>query len=121
MDSAKGNYKTIDEYINSQSEEVKPILQELRKVIHQEVPEAVETISYKMPTFKLNGKSLIYFAAFKSHIGVYPTDTNLETELKEVAKYKTGKGTLQFPLDEPFPMNLIKEIVRFRVREINNV
>lgn len=119
MDSTKDNYKTIDEYINLQPRGVAEALEDLRNTIKGEAPEAVETISYMMPTFKLKGKNLIHFAAFKNHIGVYPTASNLESEIEEVTKYRTGKGTLQFPLDKPIPMDLIRDIVRFRVKEIS--
>lgn len=108
--------KTIDEYIAGFPEEVQQILQKIRSVIRQEAPLAQEAISYQMPTFKLNG-NLVHFAAFKNHIGFYPTPSGTEKFQKEIARYKTGKGSIQFPLDEPIPYDLIRKIVLFRVRE----
>ena len=118
MDSTINIPGTIDEYIAAFPKEVNEILQTLREAIKEQAPEAVEAISYQMPTFKLNGKNLVHFAAFKNHIGFYPTASNLESSIKEAARYRTGKGTLQFPLDQPLPMPLIRNIVQFRVKEI---
>lgn len=108
--------KTIDEYIAGFPEEVQQILQKIRSVIRQEAPLAQEAISYQMPTFKLNG-NLVHFAAFKNHIGFYPTPSGTEKFQKEIARYKSGKGSIQFPLDEPIPYDLIRKIVIFRVTE----
>lgn len=111
-------FNNIDEYITSVPKGVQERLQELRTVIKEEIPEAVETISYQMPTFKLNGKNLVHFAAFKNHIGFFPTASNLESEIPEAAAYRTGKGTLQFSLDKPLPLPLVRKIIAFRVREL---
>lgn len=108
--------KTIDEYIAGFPEEVQQILQKIRSVIRQEAPLAQEAISYQMPTFKLNG-NLVHFAAFKNHIGFYPTPSGTEKFQKEIARYKSGKGSIQFRLDEPIPYDLIRKIVIFRVTE----
>ena len=108
--------KNIDEYIATSPEDVREKLQELRTTIHQAAPEAEETISYKMPTFKLNG-NLVYFAAFKDHIGFYPIPTGIKAFEKELSPYKQGRGSVQFPLDEPLPLKLVTRIVKFRARE----
>jgi len=115
MESKKG-FKTIDEYIATFPEAVQGILQELRRVIGESAPEATETISYQMPTFKLNG-NLVHFAAFKNHISLFPTPSATEAFKEKLAKYKTSKGTIQFPLNEPIPFELVREIVKFRVKE----
>ena len=120
MEESKINFKTIDEYILQFSEEVQEILKTIRKVIKEVAPNAEEKISYQMPTFVLNG-NLVYFAAFKNHIGFYPAPSGISTFQKELSKYKSGKGSIQFPINEPIPYELIKKIVEFRVIEnINN-
>jgi uncharacterized protein YdhG (YjbR/CyaY superfamily) len=109
--------KTIDEYIAGFPKDVQEILEKIRRTIRKAAPDAEETISYLIPTFTLKGKYLIYFAAYKKHIGVYPvpaTDAKLNEEL---SVYQTGKGTLQFPLNKPIPYNLITKIVKLRVKE----
>jgi uncharacterized protein YdhG (YjbR/CyaY superfamily) len=117
LTTTKAHFKTIDEYINSLPETVKPIVQTLRETIKEEAPEAIETISYNMPTFNLNGSYLVYFAAWKNHIALYPTSPALEAALPELPGYVTGKGTIQFPLSQPLPLPLIRKIVAFRVKE----
>jgi uncharacterized protein YdhG (YjbR/CyaY superfamily) len=109
-------FKTIDEYIATFPKNVQTILQELRQAIHEEAPQAEEAISYSMPAFKQNGV-LVYFAAFKSHIGFFPTASGVEAFKEKLVKYQTSKGTIRFPLDEPIPLDLIKEIVLFRVKQ----
>ena len=111
------HYKTIDEYIKTFPKDIQIILEEMRQTIKENAPEAIETISYQMPTFKLNGKNLVHFAAFKEHVGFYPTPSGIESFEKELAPYRTGKGTLQFPLDKPIPFELVKKVVIFRVKE----
>jgi uncharacterized protein YdhG (YjbR/CyaY superfamily) len=118
MDGNKKQFKTIDEYIKASPTDVQGILQSLRLTIRKAAPEAVETISYQMPTFKLNGKGLVYFAAFKHHIGFYPIPSGIEAFKKELSPYKQGKGSVQFPIDEPIPSALVRRIVRFRAKEI---
>ena len=115
----KRQYKNIDEYIAGFPENIQAILQNLRRVIHEAAPEAQETISYSMPAFKQNG-ILVYFAAFKDHIGFFPTSSGVSAFSKELAPYDTSKGTIRFPLDEPIPVNLIKKIVKFRAQENRN-
>ena len=117
MAPSKDQFKTIDEYIDSFPEKVRGILQTLRQTIKEEVPEAEETIKYGMPTFMYHG-NLVYFAAWKKHIGFYPITATMEAEIEELAAYKTtGKGTIQFPYSQPLPLPLIRTIVRFRVKE----
>lgn len=110
-------YKTVEEYIKTFPKDIQTILEKLRQTIHETAPEAVETISYQMPTFKLNGKNLVHFAVFKEHIGFYPTPSGIDSFEKDLAPYRTGKGTLQFPLDKPIPFDLVKKVVIFRVKE----
>lgn len=119
MDSSKNHYKTIDGYIQTFPKEVREILEMLRKTIKDEIPEVTEDISYNMPTFKLQGMSLIYFAAWKKHVSLYPFSSDMEHEIPEASKYNTsGKGTIQFPLNEPMPYSLIRKIVKFRIKEV---
>ena len=108
--------KNIDEYIANFPEDVQTILQEIRAVIHQAAPDTEETISYQMPTFKLKG-NLVHFAAFQNHIGFYPVPTGIEAFKEELSVYKGGKGSVQFPLDKPMPLDLISKIVKFRAAE----
>jgi uncharacterized protein YdhG (YjbR/CyaY superfamily) len=117
MKELKEQFKTIDEYIRTFPEEVQTELEEMRKTIQDVAPEATEAIRYQMPTFRLNGKNLVYFAAFKNHIGFYPIPSGIEAFKKELSPYKQGKGSVQFPLDKPVPYELVKKIVRFRVAE----
>ena len=108
--------KNIDEYIANFPKDVQIILQEIRAVIHQAAPDTEETISYQMPTFKLKG-NLVHFAAFQNHIGFYPVPTGIEAFKEELSVYKGGKGSVQFPLDKPMPLDLIRKIVKFRAAE----
>jgi uncharacterized protein YdhG (YjbR/CyaY superfamily) len=108
--------QTIDEYIAGFPGDVQEILQKIRMTIHEAAPEAQEKISYQMPTFFLKG-NLVHFAAFKEHIGFYPVPTGIEKFKKELSVYKQGKGSVQFPLDQPMPYELITKIVKFRVKE----
>jgi len=117
MDEDKARFKTIDEYIQAFPKDVQGILKKMRQTIKEAAPGAVETISYQIPTFKLNGKGLVYFAAFKSHIRFYPIHAGVEGFKKELSRYKQGKGSVQFPLDQPIPYDLVKKITRFRVKE----
>ena len=108
--------KTIDEYIAGFPPDVQAILQKIRLTIRKAAPGAEETIKYQMPTFMLKG-NLVYFAAFKKHIGFYPIPTGIEKFEKELAVYKQGRGSVQFPLDQRMPYGLISRIVKFRVKE----
>lgn len=109
--------KNIDGYIAGFPEHVQTILEQVRATIKKAALEAEETISYGMPAFKLNGKPLVYFAGYKNHIGFYATPTGQAKFEKELSHNKQGKGSVQFPLDEAMPLNLIAKIVKFRVRE----
>ena len=116
MDAGKRQSKNIDEYIQTFPEEVQIILEKMRQTIRKAVPEAEEAISYQIPTFKLNG-NLVHFAAFKNHIGFYPIPTGIQAFEEELSPYKQGKGSVQFPIDQPVPYDLVRRIVRFRVNE----
>ncbi len=105
--------KDIDAYIADAANDVQPILQKIRRTIKKAAPKAEEVISYGIPAFKFNGKRLAYFAAFKKHIGFYPPAP--KAFKKEVAQYAGPKGNLQFPLDEPMPLDLITRIVKYKV------
>ncbi|ETT64665.1 DUF1801 domain-containing protein [Paenibacillus sp. FSL H8-0457] len=109
-------YGSIDEYISSCAPEVQEILQKLRRVIQETAPHAKEKISYQMPTFDLHG-NLVHFAAFKKHIGFYPAPSGIEAFQDELKEYHTSKGTLQFPIDQPLPYDLIRRIVQYRVQQ----
>jgi uncharacterized protein YdhG (YjbR/CyaY superfamily) len=110
-------FKTIDEYIKIFPQDVQSILERMRQTIQTAAPEAVEAISYQMPTFKLNGKNLVHFAGYKNHIGFYPVPSGISAFKKELSQYKQGKGSVQFPIDKPVPYDLVKKIVIFRVKE----
>ena len=112
---AKSKYKSIDDYISSFPPEIQKILEETRALIRKLAPEAEETIKYDMPTFTLNGKNLVYFAAWKNHLGFYPVPTGNPHWDKTLAEYNTGKGSIQFPYDQPLPKKLITELVKYRV------
>ena len=115
MESKSAIAKNIDEYIAGFPEDVQLILQRIRVIIHEAAPEAGETINYGIPTFTLNG-NLVHFAAFKKHIGFYPTPSGIEKFKNELSVYEGAKGSVQFPLDQPIPYDLIREIVLFRVK-----
>jgi uncharacterized protein YdhG (YjbR/CyaY superfamily) len=118
MQGSKDQFKTVDEYIAKFPKDVRDVLEELRRVIAEAAPEAEEAISYGMPAFKLHGRSLVFFAAWKSHVGFYPGGPSaIEAFKKELSPFKLSKGTVQFPLDKPIPFDLVKKIVKFRVEE----
>jgi uncharacterized protein YdhG (YjbR/CyaY superfamily) len=110
-------FKNIDQYINAFQTETQEILKQIRATINEAAPEADESISYGMPAYKLKGKPLVYFAAFQNHIGFYATPTGHSEFVKKLSKYKHGKGSVQFPLDTPIPFDLIRDIVKFRLKE----
>ena len=116
MKPAATKFKTVDEYLSTFPPKTKSILKELRNTIKQAAPKAEELISYNMPAFKLNGM-LVYYAAYKEHIGFYPTSSPIRVFKNELADYKTSKGAIQFPIEESIPMDLVKRIVKFRVNE----
>ncbi|MFM1930595.1 MAG: hypothetical protein RL387_1923 [Bacteroidota bacterium] len=113
----KDAIQTVDEYIQSFPKKTQVHLKAIRKVIKANAPEAIELIAYKMPAFKLNKKPLVYFAAYEKHIGFYATPSGHAKFTKALSKYKQGKGSVQFPIDEPMPLDLIQKIVTFRVAE----
>ena len=108
--------KSIDEYIAGFPPDVQETLQEIRRTIRKAAPDAEETIKYGIPTFTLKG-NLVHFAAYKKHIGFYPTPTGIEKFKSELSVYESSKGAVQFPLDRPIPHDLIGKIVKFRVKE----
>jgi uncharacterized protein YdhG (YjbR/CyaY superfamily) len=105
----------IDEYIKGFPSHIQKLLQQVRETIRKAAPDAEETIKYSMPTFTLNG-NLVHFAAFKNHIGLYPTPNGIDAFKKELSVYKGAKGSVQFPLDQPMPLELIGKIVKYRVK-----
>lgn len=108
--------RDMDEYIAAFPPDVQAILQQIRAAIRQAAPGSQETINYAIPTFTLHG-NLVHFAAFKKHIGFYPTPSGVEQFKNELSAYQLAKGSVQFPLDQPLPYDLISEIVKFRVQE----
>ena len=108
--------KTIDEYIAAFPKDVQAILEKVRATIRKAAPKAEETINYGIPTFTLNG-NLVHFAAFKKHIGFYPTPSGIEKYKVELSGYEGAKGSVQFPLDKPIPYELISRITTFRVAQ----
>ncbi len=116
MASSRKQFKTIDEYIAAYPEDVRPLLEKMRRVIREAASQADEAISYGIPTFKLHG-NLVHFAAFKNHISFFPTPSAIVAFKKELAPYKQAKGTVQFPLDQSIPFGLVRKIVKFRVKQ----
>ncbi len=116
MESDKSSFNSIDEYIATFPEDIQKILQELRATIKACAPEAQEKISYQMPTFALHG-NLVHFAAWKKHIGFYPTPSGTQAFKEELSIYESAKGSIQFPIDKPLPLELISRMVKFRVAE----
>jgi uncharacterized protein YdhG (YjbR/CyaY superfamily) len=116
MESKRTESKSIDEYITSFPEEVQKKLQALRAAIKAAAPEAEETISYQIPAFTLKG-NLVYFAAYKNHIGFYPTSSGIQAFKQELSIYESSKGTVKFPVGKPLPLDLISKIVQFRAAE----
>ena len=114
--TVKTTARTIDEYIAGFPTHVQAILEKIRETIRQAAPNAQETINYAIPTFTLQG-NLVHFAAFDKHIGFYPTPSGIEQFKNKLSAYEMAKGSVQFPLDQPIPYDLISEIVKFRVQE----
>lgn len=117
MKSTPAQPQTIDDYIKTFPADIQKLLQTLRKTIKELAPDSEEAISYGMPTFKLNKKNLVHFAAYEHHIGFYPTPSGIAAFQKELSVYKGAKGSVQFPLDQPLPLDLVKKIVKFRIKE----
>jgi len=116
MEGNKITSESIDEYIEKFAPETQEILIMLRKVIKEAAPDAKEKISYQMPTFVLHG-NLVHFAAYKNHIGFYPTPSGIDAFKRELSEYKGAKGSVQFPIEKPLPYQLISKIVKYRVVE----
>jgi uncharacterized protein YdhG (YjbR/CyaY superfamily) len=116
MESSKAGFNSIDECIASFPETTQKIMAELRATIRAAAPEAEEKISYQMPTFAQHG-NLVHFAAYKNHIGFYPTASGIEAFTHELSSYKSAKGSVQFPIDQPLPLELIGRIVTYRVAQ----
>ena len=110
--------KNINSYIEKKPKDIQKILTKIRLLIKNAAPMAIEDIKYGMPTFILNNKNLIHFASFEKHIGIYPTPSPIIKFKKELSKYETSKGAIQFPLDKKLPFGLITKIVKFRIKEI---
>jgi uncharacterized protein YdhG (YjbR/CyaY superfamily) len=110
------SYTTTAEYIGSYPKDVQVLLKTIRATIKKAAPKATEKISYGIPTFELNG-NLVHFGGFKTHIGFFPGAAGVVAFEKDLAKYKTSKGTIQFPLDKPLPLGLITKIVKFRIKQ----
>lgn len=115
MRAGQAPAKDIDEYIAGFPDDIREILEKIRLTVKKAAPDAEEAIKYGMPTFVLNG-NLVHFAAFKKHIGFYPTPQGIEEFQEELSAYESGKGSAQFPLDKPIPYDLIRRIVELRVR-----
>ncbi len=109
---------TINAYIALFPKDIQVLLERMRKTIHEVAPDAEEAIRYQMPAFQMNGKNLVFFAAFAHHIGFYPIPSGMTAFKKELSGYKQGKGSVQFPLDEPIPFDLVRKIVLYRVKEM---
>jgi uncharacterized protein YdhG (YjbR/CyaY superfamily) len=116
MNNSSSKPQTIEEYISTFPKDIQNILQKIKKAIKSSAPGAEEVISYQIPAFKLNG-ILVYFAAFKNHIGFFPTSSGVNAFKKDITAYKYSKGTIQFPIQKPIPYGLIKRIVKYRVKE----
>lgn len=113
----KAKYTTVDDYIGSFPEQTRELLNQIRATIQATAPGATESISYGMPAYKLNGKPLVYFGGYEHHIGFYATPTGHHAFKEALSRYKQGKGSVQFPLSEPMPLQLIADIVKFRLAE----
>ncbi len=109
-------FKSVDDYFNAFPEDIQHILKQIRKTVKDAAPQAEEVISYNMPAIKLNG-ILVYYAAYRDHIGLYPTASGIETFRNDFSEYKWSKGAVQFPIGKPIPLDLIAKIVRFRLDE----
>lgn len=110
--------ETIDQYIAQFPETTRTLLERIRAIVAEIAPEATERISYAIPTFDLDGTHLVHFAGFARHVGLYPTPVGMETFAEALKPYKTGKGSVQFPLDQPLPEELIRRIVEYRVATV---
>lgn len=121
MNTSASKFKDVDDYIAKARPEVRAILKQIRTIIQKTSPSATESIAYGMPAYKLNGKPLVYFASFDKHIGLYATPESHKEFSKQLAHYKQGKGSVQFPLDQPIPYDLIKKIVSYKSHKLGDV
>lgn len=117
MNKSESQPSAIDDYISGSPEGVREALEQIRATIRKAAPEAIETIKYGIPTFVL-GENLVHFAAFKKHIGFYPTPSAIEAFRDQLSAYKSAKGSVRFPLASPMPLKLVEQMVWFRVREV---
>ena len=115
--ASRSTANSVDEYIAEFPPETQKVLEELRALIKASAPDAIEKISYAIPTFDLNGKHLVHFAGYERHVGLYPAPSGLEAFKEDLKPYKSGKGSVQFPLGRPLPKELIRRIVEFRVEQ----
>jgi uncharacterized protein YdhG (YjbR/CyaY superfamily) len=115
--NAASNHKTVDDYIRDFPPEVQHVLTQLRQLIREVAPDAEESISYHIPTYKIGKKPLVYFAGYQRHVSLYPFTDRSVAPLPRLAPYKSGRGTLKFPLDTPIPLALVKQFVRMRLKE----
>ena len=116
---AKNDFKSVDEYIASQPAAVQSVLTQVRAAIRKALPKAEEVISYKIPTYKLHGGAVLYFAGWKQHYSLYPAGAHLVAAFQdELAPYKVNKGTIRFPLSQPVPVKLIERVAKFRAKEL---
>jgi uncharacterized protein YdhG (YjbR/CyaY superfamily) len=118
---ATSNIQSVDDYIDSQPEAVRPILERVRSAVRKAAPDAEEVISYKMPTYRLHGQRLLYFAVWKDHYAIYGATEKVVAALREeLAPYEIEKGTIRFPLSKPVPVKLITAITKFRAKEMTD-
>jgi uncharacterized protein YdhG (YjbR/CyaY superfamily) len=117
MEANQPKFVSIDQYIAAYPKETQKLLEELRSTIKAAAPDVVEKITYQMPTFDLNGRHLVYFSAWKHHVGLYPVPAGDETFQREISQYKSAKSSLNFPIDKPLPVKLIRQFVKFRIAE----
>ncbi len=116
MNQRKAGFRTVDEYIAAFPEDIRTLLQSVRATIRAAAPDAEERIAYQMPTYSQHG-NLVHFAALKNHIGFYPTPSGIDAFHADLAKYRSTKGAVQFPIGEPLPLELIRKVTQFRVEE----
>ena len=115
---AKTDFKSVDEYLGSQPEAARAVLEHVRRTIRKAVPEAQEVISYQIPAYKLRGRTVLYFAGWKEHYSLYPAGPQLVEAFKdELAPYEVSKGTIRFPLSQPVPVELIERLAKFRAKQ----
>lgn len=120
MNPSGDKYDNVDDYIARSSVDVREILRRIRSLIKKTAPDAIESISYGIPAYRQDDRPLVYFAGFKNHIGFYATPQSHENFSKELAKYKQGKGSVQFPLNQPIPYDLIEKMVSYKLKQLGS-